>query len=163
MSTGSSYYDNVRPLAYPDSDAVLICFDISRPETLDSVIKKVSVCFFSFCSPLFHLFGSAFNICSDAAERSGVGQKKKKKKDISVLAAQHLRSWRTPCASSLHFHGSTIEQISSEVKASHSFFPHQKVHGYLTRVPPRNGRSEQRMGGEAQQPGGSPRRIRYAN
>ncbi|KAI4821618.1 hypothetical protein KUCAC02_007216 [Chaenocephalus aceratus] len=37
---GSSYYDNVRPLAYPDSDAVLICFDISRPETLDSVIKK---------------------------------------------------------------------------------------------------------------------------
>ncbi|TNN85939.1 Rho-related GTP-binding protein RhoN [Liparis tanakae] len=36
----SSYYDNVRPLAYPDSDAVLVCFDISRPETLDSVIKK---------------------------------------------------------------------------------------------------------------------------
>uniref|UniRef100_A0A3B4EST4 Rho family GTPase 2 n=1 Tax=Pundamilia nyererei TaxID=303518 RepID=A0A3B4EST4_9CICH len=35
-----SYYDNVRPLAYPDSDAVLICFDISRPETLDSVLKK---------------------------------------------------------------------------------------------------------------------------
>jgi len=29
-------------LAYPDSDAVLICFDISRPETLDSVLKKVS-------------------------------------------------------------------------------------------------------------------------
>lgn len=43
FSTGSSYYDNVRPLAYPDSDAVLICFDISRPETLDSVIKKVRV------------------------------------------------------------------------------------------------------------------------
>uniref|UniRef100_A0A8C9MVW8 Rho family GTPase 2 n=1 Tax=Serinus canaria TaxID=9135 RepID=A0A8C9MVW8_SERCA len=38
-STGSAYYDNVRPLAYPDSDAVLICFDISRPETLDSVLK----------------------------------------------------------------------------------------------------------------------------
>ncbi|KAI9526356.1 Rho- GTP-binding protein RhoN [Dissostichus eleginoides] len=37
---GSTYYDNVRPLAYPDSDAVLICFDISRPETLDSVLKK---------------------------------------------------------------------------------------------------------------------------
>ncbi|KAI3359625.1 hypothetical protein L3Q82_014012 [Scortum barcoo] len=40
LTAGSSYYDNVRPLAYPDSDAVLICFDISRPETLDSVIKK---------------------------------------------------------------------------------------------------------------------------
>lgn len=45
LTTGSSYYDNVRPLAYPDSDAVLICFDISRPETLDSVIKKVSAFF----------------------------------------------------------------------------------------------------------------------
>lgn len=43
LSAGSSYYDNVRPLAYPDSDAVLICFDISRPETLDSVIKKVRI------------------------------------------------------------------------------------------------------------------------
>ncbi|XP_034396361.1 rho-related GTP-binding protein RhoN [Cyclopterus lumpus] len=39
-TSGSSYYDNVRPLAYPDADAVLVCFDISRPETLDSVIKK---------------------------------------------------------------------------------------------------------------------------
>ncbi|CAB1328590.1 unnamed protein product, partial [Coregonus sp. 'balchen'] len=37
---GSPYYDNVRPLSYPDSDAVLICFDISRPDTLDSVLKK---------------------------------------------------------------------------------------------------------------------------
>uniref|UniRef100_A0A3P9D7D4 Rho family GTPase 3a n=1 Tax=Maylandia zebra TaxID=106582 RepID=A0A3P9D7D4_9CICH len=39
-TSGSPYYDNVRPLSYPDSDAVLICFDISRPETLDSVMKK---------------------------------------------------------------------------------------------------------------------------
>ncbi|XP_024242721.1 rho-related GTP-binding protein RhoN isoform X2 [Oncorhynchus tshawytscha] len=39
-TSGSSYYNNVRPLAYPDADAVLICFDISRPETLDSVLKK---------------------------------------------------------------------------------------------------------------------------
>lgn len=40
-TSGSPYYDNVRPLSYPDADAVLICFDISRPETLDSVPKKV--------------------------------------------------------------------------------------------------------------------------
>ncbi|XP_051550618.1 rho-related GTP-binding protein RhoE-like [Myxocyprinus asiaticus] len=39
-TSGSPYYDNVRPLSYPDSDAVIICFDISRPETLDSVLKK---------------------------------------------------------------------------------------------------------------------------
>ncbi|XP_076013407.1 rho family GTPase 3b [Genypterus blacodes] len=39
-TAGSAYYDNVRPLSYPDADAVLICFDISRPQTLDSVLKK---------------------------------------------------------------------------------------------------------------------------
>ncbi|XP_076120056.1 rho-related GTP-binding protein RhoE-like [Alosa pseudoharengus] len=39
-TSGSAYYDNVRPLSYPDSDAVLICFDISKAETLDSVLKK---------------------------------------------------------------------------------------------------------------------------
>ncbi|RVE69835.1 hypothetical protein OJAV_G00081590 [Oryzias javanicus] len=48
-TSGSSYYDNVRPLAYTDSDAVLICFDISRPETLDSVIKKWQVETQEFC------------------------------------------------------------------------------------------------------------------
>ncbi|KAI1229815.1 hypothetical protein IHE44_0010819 [Lamprotornis superbus] len=37
---GSPYYDNVRPLCYSDSDAVLLCFDVSRPETLDSAAKK---------------------------------------------------------------------------------------------------------------------------
>ncbi|XP_042200227.1 rho-related GTP-binding protein Rho6 [Callorhinchus milii] len=39
-TSGSPYYDNVRPLCYSDSDAVLVCFDVSRPETLDSAIKK---------------------------------------------------------------------------------------------------------------------------
>ncbi|NWW34893.1 RND1 protein, partial [Panurus biarmicus] len=39
-TSGSPYYDNVRPLCYSDSDAVLLCFDVSRPETLDSATKK---------------------------------------------------------------------------------------------------------------------------
>ncbi len=38
---GSPYYDNVRPLCYSDADAVLLCFDISRPETVESSLKKV--------------------------------------------------------------------------------------------------------------------------
>ncbi|RXM96311.1 Rho-related GTP-binding protein Rho6 [Acipenser ruthenus] len=41
-TSGSPYYDNVRPLCYSDSDAVLLCFDISRPETIDSALKKGS-------------------------------------------------------------------------------------------------------------------------
>lgn len=39
-TSGSPYYDNVRPLSYPDADAVLICFDISRPDTLENVMRK---------------------------------------------------------------------------------------------------------------------------
>uniref|UniRef100_A0A8V0ZRK3 Rho family GTPase 1 n=1 Tax=Gallus gallus TaxID=9031 RepID=A0A8V0ZRK3_CHICK len=31
------------PLCYSDSDAVLLCFDVSRPETLDSASKKTEI------------------------------------------------------------------------------------------------------------------------
>lgn len=41
VPSGSPYYNNVRPLCYSDSDAVLLCFDISRPETVESSLKKV--------------------------------------------------------------------------------------------------------------------------
>ncbi|XP_017584166.1 PREDICTED: rho-related GTP-binding protein Rho6, partial [Corvus brachyrhynchos] len=46
---GSPYYDNVRPLCYSDSDAVLLCFDISRPETLDSAAKKWKTEILDYC------------------------------------------------------------------------------------------------------------------
>ncbi|NXD17690.1 RND1 protein, partial [Nothocercus nigrocapillus] len=46
---GSPYYDNVRPLCYSDSDAVLLCFDISRPETLDSASKKWKTEILDYC------------------------------------------------------------------------------------------------------------------
>ena len=36
---GSS--DGIRPLAYPDSHVILICFDISHPDSLDNVQEKV--------------------------------------------------------------------------------------------------------------------------
>lgn len=52
----------MRPLCYSDSDAVLLCFDISRPDTVDSSLKKVmaSVLHFTvivfFCTPLSHIY-----------------------------------------------------------------------------------------------------------
>uniref|UniRef100_UPI00358F5E19 rho-related GTP-binding protein RhoE-like n=1 Tax=Myxine glutinosa TaxID=7769 RepID=UPI00358F5E19 len=39
-TSGLPHYDNVRPLSYHDSNAILICFDISSPSTLDNVLKK---------------------------------------------------------------------------------------------------------------------------
>lgn len=139
VSTGSSYYDNVRPLAYPDSDAVLICFDISRPETLDSVIKKVSVRFIS-SHPL-----------------SAMDQHL-----ISFSPDQHLVSAQISVPSACIF---TAQQQCKSAQGLEPFSPlsHQNLHAYLTLVPPRNGRSELRMRGDASQPGGFRRKIRYAN
>ncbi|KAM3872578.1 LOW QUALITY PROTEIN: rho family GTPase 1b [Diretmus argenteus] len=48
-TSGSPYYDNVRPLCYSDSDAVLLCFDISRPDTVDSGLKKWKTEILDFC------------------------------------------------------------------------------------------------------------------
>ncbi|KAI9530789.1 hypothetical protein NQZ68_000280 [Dissostichus eleginoides] len=45
----SPYYDNVRPLCYSDSDAVLLCFDISRPDTVDGSLKKWKTEILDFC------------------------------------------------------------------------------------------------------------------
>ncbi|CAL9702982.1 unnamed protein product [Knipowitschia caucasica] len=48
-TSGSPYYDNVRPLCYSDSDAVLLCFDISRPDTVDGSLKKWKNEILDFC------------------------------------------------------------------------------------------------------------------
>ncbi|XP_063282133.1 rho-related GTP-binding protein Rho6 [Pelobates fuscus] len=48
-TSGSPYYDNVRPLCYSDSDAVLLCFDVSRPESLDSAVKKWKTEVMDYC------------------------------------------------------------------------------------------------------------------
>ncbi|XP_031566767.1 rho-related GTP-binding protein RhoE-like [Actinia tenebrosa] len=39
-TSGQPEFDHVRPLSYKGSDVVMICFDISRPETLESVSTK---------------------------------------------------------------------------------------------------------------------------
>jgi Ras family protein A len=40
-TSGSEDYDRLRPLSYPDSHVILICFSISSPDSLDNVQEKV--------------------------------------------------------------------------------------------------------------------------
>jgi Ras family protein A len=40
-TSGSEDYDRFRPLSYPDSHVILICFSISNPDSLDNVQEKV--------------------------------------------------------------------------------------------------------------------------
>lgn len=39
---GQEDYDRLRPLAYPDTHVVLICFSVDIPDSLDNVKEKVS-------------------------------------------------------------------------------------------------------------------------
>ena len=40
-TAGAEDYDRLRPLSYPDSHVILICFSIASPESLDNVQEKV--------------------------------------------------------------------------------------------------------------------------
>jgi Ras family protein A len=40
-TAGQEDYDRLRPLSYPDSHVILICFSIDSPDSLDNVQEKV--------------------------------------------------------------------------------------------------------------------------
>ena len=40
-TAGGEDYDRLRPLSYPDSHVILICFSIALPDSLDNVHEKV--------------------------------------------------------------------------------------------------------------------------
>ena len=40
MHTGSKNYDKLRPLSYPDTDVILMCFSIGSPDSLDNIPER---------------------------------------------------------------------------------------------------------------------------
>jgi Ras family protein A len=40
-TAGQEDYDRLRPLSYPETDVILICFSIGNPDSLNSVREKV--------------------------------------------------------------------------------------------------------------------------
>ena len=40
-TAGQEDYDRLRPLSYPDSHIILICFAVDSPDSLDNVQEKV--------------------------------------------------------------------------------------------------------------------------
>ncbi len=38
--TGQEDYDRLRPLSYPDTNVLLICFSVDSPDSLDNVPEK---------------------------------------------------------------------------------------------------------------------------
>lgn len=43
-TAGQEDYDRLRPLSYPDSHVILICFAVDSPDSLDNVQEKVCRC-----------------------------------------------------------------------------------------------------------------------
>jgi len=43
-TAGQEDYDRLRPLSYPDSHVILICFAVDSPDSLDNVQEKVCFC-----------------------------------------------------------------------------------------------------------------------
>lgn len=56
-TAGQEDYDRLRPLSYPDSHVILICFAIDSPDSLDNVQEKVGFAL-SFFLPLSFSFAA---------------------------------------------------------------------------------------------------------
>ena len=53
-TAGQEDYDRLRPLSYPDSHVILICFAIDTPDSLDNVQEKVWLAQRLFDARSFH-------------------------------------------------------------------------------------------------------------
>lgn len=52
-TAGQEEYDRLRPLSYPETDLIFVCFAIDCPNSLDNVLDKVRRALSSFAASLF--------------------------------------------------------------------------------------------------------------
>lgn len=50
-TAGQEDYDRLRPLSYPDTDVILMCFSIDSPDSLGDY----ALCFFSYSDALYFI------------------------------------------------------------------------------------------------------------
>lgn len=63
-TAGQEDYDRLRPLSYPETSVILICFAIDAPNSLNSVANKVP----------FYFFMSMENSCSGSKRSSSIAR-----------------------------------------------------------------------------------------
>ena len=61
-TAGQEDYDRLRPLSYPDTDVILLCFAINNKDSLENVSEKWKPEVDHFCPKVKLLFVSAFFI-----------------------------------------------------------------------------------------------------
>lgn len=75
-TAGQEDYDRLRPLSYPDSHVILICFAVDSPDSLDNVQEKVQLpkaletiiawLFFLGDEALMRLYSGSLKFCISA-------------------------------------------------------------------------------------------------
>ena len=74
-TAGQEEYDRLRPLSYPGSNLVLLCFSVANRTTFDAISSKVCIAsFFFFCSFFSNLiFHSRTAVCDTHSGRQRCG------------------------------------------------------------------------------------------
>ena len=49
-TAGQEDYDRLRPLSYPDTDVLLLCFAVDNPDSFENVADKWAIELHTFCS-----------------------------------------------------------------------------------------------------------------
>ena len=75
--TGQEDYDRLRPLSYPDTDVILMCFSIDSPDSLENIPEKWTPEVRHFCPTVpIVLVGNKKDLRFDEATRRELGKSK---------------------------------------------------------------------------------------
>ena len=66
-TAGQEDYDRLRPLSYPDTDVILMCFSIDSPDSLDNIPEKWTPEVRHFCPNVPIILVGNKKVCSVTA------------------------------------------------------------------------------------------------
>ena len=67
-TAGQEDYDRLRPLSYPDTDVILMCFSIDSPDSLDNIPEKWTPEVRHFCPNVPIILVGNKKVCVTASE-----------------------------------------------------------------------------------------------
>jgi len=101
-TAGQEDYDRLRPLSYPDTNVLLICFSVDSPDSLENVPEKWVPEVRHFCPSVpFVLVGCKRDLRNDAntiAELKKMGQKPVSYEEGQMVAMKILASSYIECS-----------------------------------------------------------------
>jgi len=115
-TAGQEDYDRLRPLSYPDTDVVLMCFAINNPDSFDNVLEKWMPEVRHYCPTIpVVLVGCKRDLRQDEATRQGLAARK-----LKMPSGDEIRSMgdRVGAAASLECSAKTKEGVRDVFEAA---------------------------------------------